>query len=283
MTNPPSISVQIPTLNSPHLRQCLFSIDAEDYPNVEKLVIDGGSSSRLIEVAYTMGAKVLLTRKPLLASRRIGIESSSSDVILLMDSDQTLRPRTLWRIAEKIESYDMLVLEERASSDIGFLQRLYDSDRVVAQCSPAKWDPITGVAMPRAFRSKLLQAAIEKIPASLDPIRYPDHALIYFEASRLSTNVGMISDALFHEENTSVTQLIHKHFGYGRDAALVAKTKRYRGLVWGKSQPRTLPEDHELHTAWLRAQVLMFMKAVPYLIGYHLAGPSRETESNVIP
>jgi glycosyltransferase involved in cell wall biosynthesis len=237
--------------------------------------MDGGSTDRTVEIAESTGARVLCLGTPLLESRRIGIESSHADVILLLDSDQLLQPRTLWRVAEKMRLYDMLVLEERASSRRGTLRRLYDSDRVVVQSRARCWDPITGVAMPRAYRSDLLKKAVERIPKSLNRIRYPDHAILYFEASQLSSSVGMVENAILHEENTRLLALLRKHFSYGMDAAHVVQEERYRGLIRGKARARQIPEDGHQRGDWMRAQVLLGMKAVPYLAGFYLASRSR--------
>lgn len=268
-----TISVQIPTLNSDKtLELCLTSVVEQECPGAELLVIDSGSKDRTLKIARQCGAKVIECSSGLLWSRVRGIESTSADFVLLLDSDQILRGGVLARLSCSVKECDMVILEERALNPHGFLPKLYSSDRALSQGPGASTDPLRGVQMPRAFRTALIKRAASAIPKEVPAwIRYPDHAILYFECRRLSSRLGFVEDAVYHLENESFFELIKKHFRYGKDARVLSGFPRYSELVRVKASARSAPRHSEMFGPWVMAQTLLAIKAIPYLVGYHSA------------
>jgi glycosyltransferase involved in cell wall biosynthesis len=90
----PSISVVIPTLNVERaLKDCLVSVNQQDYPKekIEIIVADGGSRDKTLIVAKQY--KVKIFPNPLKtgeAGKAIGIRKAKGELVLLMDSDNIL-------------------------------------------------------------------------------------------------------------------------------------------------------------------------------------------------
>lgn len=92
----PLVSFVIPVLNAERtLERCLQSIVQQDYPFIEILIIDGGSTDNSIPIARKFGAKVYFLRGPLGDARRLGIDNSKGELIALWDSDVYI-PHLKW-------------------------------------------------------------------------------------------------------------------------------------------------------------------------------------------
>ena len=96
------VSFVVPVYNSAkHLTDCLESIRAQTDSDFEVVVVDDGSTDQSTEIVekYCKIDKRFKTYKtsnmgPLLA-RRIGVENSSGEYILCLDSDDKFRPDTV--------------------------------------------------------------------------------------------------------------------------------------------------------------------------------------------
>ncbi|RLE41359.1 hypothetical protein DRJ19_06075 [Candidatus Woesearchaeota archaeon] len=84
----PKVSFIIPTLNSGRtLEKCLESIFKQEYPNIEVIIIDGGSVDNTVKIAKKYNTKILRVRGPLGVARQVGVVNSSGELIANWDSD----------------------------------------------------------------------------------------------------------------------------------------------------------------------------------------------------
>jgi glycosyltransferase involved in cell wall biosynthesis len=90
---PPSVSCVIPTLNSARtLERCLASIRAQDYPAVEIVIVDAGSSDRTLELANAYGVDQVIDN-PLQtgeAGKARGARAANGEILAFVDSDNVL-------------------------------------------------------------------------------------------------------------------------------------------------------------------------------------------------
>jgi len=95
MSAAPLVSVVIPCFNHAHyLRDSLGSVHAQDWPAIESIVVDDGSTDRTSAVARALGASVVVRQenRGLSAARNAGLEASHGEYILFLDADDRLLP-----------------------------------------------------------------------------------------------------------------------------------------------------------------------------------------------
>lgn len=92
----PKVSFVIPTLNSEStLDLCLKSIVKQDYPSLEIIVVDGGSTDSTARIASRYTSKILYERGPLGRARQVGADNCDGEVLGIFDSDTAL-PSSSW-------------------------------------------------------------------------------------------------------------------------------------------------------------------------------------------
>jgi rSAM/selenodomain-associated transferase 2 len=85
----PLISIIIPTLNEQaNIASCLAS--TRYAPNVERIVVDGGSHDLTVEIARSCGAKVLTSPTGRARQMNAGAEVASGDLLLFLHADTLL-------------------------------------------------------------------------------------------------------------------------------------------------------------------------------------------------
>jgi glycosyltransferase involved in cell wall biosynthesis len=231
------VSVTIPTRNAAAtLGRCLESVRRQAYKAVEVLVVDGGSCDGTQEVAAAYGATVVEVKGGLLAARIAGAQMARGEYVLLLDADQVLAPGVLERAVAMAEEggYDMLVLEEVSLPPRNFWQKLFAAHRRLIHfyLDEKALDPIKGTVLPRFFRRRLLLEAMDAIPEGLrKEVVHHDHAIIYLEARRLSSKVGILPRAVFHQEPASLREIVARNFRYGRSLAALEGPNPYSRLV----------------------------------------------------
>jgi chlorobactene glucosyltransferase len=133
-TDYPRVSAIIAARNEEEdLGPCLDSLLAQEYPNLEVIVVDGSSTDRTAEVARARGDRVRLIPEPPLPAGwvgknwacSVGAAAAAGDLLLFTDADMRYHPRALaatvgW--AER-EGADLVTLAPRVES-VGFWERV---------------------------------------------------------------------------------------------------------------------------------------------------------------
>lgn len=273
MENKPLVSVVIPTYNSEKtLAKCLESVKNQTYKNVEIIVVDSYSKDRSVEIARSFDVEVIHTKWKLLGARYIGFKESSGDIIVLLDSDQILEKTAIERSINMLKNgYDMICLEEHTYEAKTWIQRLFEADRkLVHKFTDIHLDPLEGVLLARVYRKEILDKVFKNIPEVLFPIVVAhDHAIIYYEACKISQKVGILPNAIWHIEPSSLWSLIKKNYRYGKSTYDLVKSGYYRGLLLKKVRFRKgALKDLKLA---LQTYLLLTLKGIGYYIGYILA------------
>ncbi len=264
------MSVTIPTRNAAAtLGLCLDSVRGQSYPAIEVVVVDGGSSDGTRELALARGARVVEAAGGLLAARMVGAQVAQGEYVLLLDADQVLEPTAIQRAVALMEEkgLDMLVLEEASLPPRNLWQRLFAAHRrlIHRYLDERAFHPIRGTVLPRLFRRRLLLEALAAIPEGLRwQVVHHDHAIIYLEARKRSSRVGVLPRAVFHREPASLQEIVGRNFRYGRSLVALEGPSPYAQLVRrrdGYIWPRRLAW-RDLPLALQSALLLTFLKAV---------------------
>ena len=96
LERPPRVSFAIPTFNSERtLDRCLRSIRAQEYPDIEIVIVDQYSGDRTVDIARKYTDKVFFQGGPLGSARQASIEHSTGPIVALFDSDIII-PHPRW-------------------------------------------------------------------------------------------------------------------------------------------------------------------------------------------
>jgi len=102
----PLVSFCIPTKNRERtIAACLQSIRAQDYPQIEIIVIDNGSTDRTAEIARRYADVVEHSDQPLGAVRQQSIDRSHGAILALFDDDIII-PHTRW-LAQAVAAFQL--------------------------------------------------------------------------------------------------------------------------------------------------------------------------------
>jgi glycosyltransferase involved in cell wall biosynthesis len=107
VTDPaPRVSVVVAARNAETtLGACLASLGALDYPHVELVVADDGSTDGTLSVARNAGARVVDARgQGPSAARNQAVASSTADVVAFTDADCTVPPEWLRLLVEALQA-----------------------------------------------------------------------------------------------------------------------------------------------------------------------------------
>lgn len=116
MTPKPRVSVIIPTFNRAWaLQRAVDSVLAQNYPDVELIVVDDGSTDKTPALLNAYGSSVRVIRREnqgVSAARNTGIRAASGALIALLDSDDEWLPEKLSRqVAFMAENPELLICQ----------------------------------------------------------------------------------------------------------------------------------------------------------------------------
>jgi glycosyltransferase involved in cell wall biosynthesis len=267
----PLVSVNIPTFNSEKsLKKCLDAVKNQTYKKIELLVIDSYSKDKTLDIAREYGCRIIKCSQFLLGARYLGAKASKGEFVLMLDSDQILDKTAIERAVGMMKEVDCLWLEERTYNKNKFLPWLFDADRLLVQKYSKKYtNPLGGVILPRFYRKDLLIKAMNNIPKNvIEFVISQDHAITYYEFSKLTKRIGKLDDAVYHIEPENLIQLFKKNYRYGKNNKALVRAGLYTEIIKSKNRPRGIHVGSlglSIRSFFLRA-----MRAVPFLLGYYL-------------
>jgi glycosyltransferase involved in cell wall biosynthesis len=107
----PSISVVVCAYNEERrLGDCLASLARVEYPDLQVVVCDDGSTDRTLEIAHASGFEVLaLPHGGLSAARNAGLAAARGDVVAYLDADAACHPEWPYHLALAFEDPGVVV------------------------------------------------------------------------------------------------------------------------------------------------------------------------------
>jgi glycosyltransferase involved in cell wall biosynthesis len=101
----PRVSIIIPTNNSGEtFEKCLRSIQGQNYPSYEVIIVDNFSNDGTLETAKKFNAKIIQKKCNPAQARNIGLDNSTGRYVLFLDSDQVLSPTVVEECVGRCEN-----------------------------------------------------------------------------------------------------------------------------------------------------------------------------------
>ena len=236
--------------------------------------MDSNSSDGTSEIIKGFkGTKVYNYEGILLGAREFGVKKAKGDFVALIDSDHILEKTTIEKSVKMMKDLDMLLFYERSYHPKKILEILYDADRRLTQNYLSDFiEPIGGTVLPRFYKRKILVDAFKNIPKKTFPLCVAhDHAIIYYEARRISKKVKMLGSekypAIWHQEPWSWTNLFKKTYRYGVTTRKLIENGVYPQILKSKNKGRKI-KWASLGLS-VKSNILRAIRAVPYLYGYY--------------
>jgi len=253
------------------MEECLSAIQKQSYQNIETIIVDSKSTDDTIEIAKARGCEVISTDWKLLGARYLGCKAAIGEDVLMLDSDQVLVDDTIERSLSMFETYDMLCLEEASYHPGTLIEKMFEADRrLIHREIQLQTDPTYGTLLARFYKRNLLRQAFEAIPkAFLSFVIAHDHAIIYYEAWKLSTKVGILRAALYHNEPITLLDLWRKNFRYGRSTKALLANGYYNDFIRKKTRFRNTTTGIITADRFM-SSLLLSLKAPAYLLGLSL-------------
>ena len=114
----PRVSIIIPTYNSSEtIGQCLKSVRAQTYRNIEIIVCDNFSHDNTVDIARRYGAKILLKGEERSAQKNFGAKHANGDLLYFIDSDFVLERDTVQKCVQSIGKVDAVVTVNRSGGE----------------------------------------------------------------------------------------------------------------------------------------------------------------------
>ena len=207
----PLVSFVIPVLNSERtLERCLKSIICQNYPKVEILVIDGGSTDSSIDIAKRYGAKICHLKGPLGDVRKVGIDNSSGELIALWDSDVYI-PHRKWllqsvNVLNKFPKASTLWIRTVPPPNAGVKAKAYDwfswtTMLIFARKRVGFWGG--GISI---FRKK----AVEDVGGITKGIDTGEDYDLARKLAMKGYEVIFYNDPVYHDSHNTLTELVRK-------------------------------------------------------------------------
>jgi glycosyltransferase involved in cell wall biosynthesis len=223
----PRVSIIIPTNNSGEtIEECLRSIQGQDYPLYEVIVVDNFSNDNTLEIAKNLGAKTIQQKCNPAQARNIGVDNSAGKYVLFLDSDQVLSPTVVKECVErcKNEKIGMVVIPE-----------VFIGKGFWSSCSAAWKNSFEEVARLYGDRRDIIhneprffiKEEITHVGMLDDSLRWGEDYDLYRKLKKANVREAECKSKIYHYELTSIRDALIKNLRYGKSMPVfVQQTKQ---------------------------------------------------------
>ena len=106
MLQPPKISIITPSFNSVHtIAETIESVRGQNYPNLEHIVMDGGSTDGTVDLLRKYPHLIWVSEKDEghYHAMNKGLQRATGELVNILNADDCFRPGTLGKVAQAFE------------------------------------------------------------------------------------------------------------------------------------------------------------------------------------
>ena len=216
------------------LGRCLDSLAALDYPDLEVVVCDDGSTDGTLDVARASGFRVLeLAHGGLSAARNAGTRAATGEVVVFLDADATCHPSWPYHLALSFEAPEVVGSggPNLPVQGAGLTARAVDlapGNPVEVLVGPDRAEHVPGCNS--AYRRSVLLASggyLSSLTTAGDDVdvcwRLLDGGAIAFAPAA----------QVRHERRATVRGYLRQQRGYGRAERMISGRHPHRFNRWG--------------------------------------------------
>ncbi len=170
----PKISLITPSYNQGHfLRQTINSVLSQGYPNLEYLILDGGSTDSTLEVLNSFGDRIKWVSEPDKGQTNAlnkGFKQATGEIIGFVNSDDLLSPNALWEVAGTFLqnpnvtwiTADYEIIDQDFKTKDGLVRWYKHLQRSILAVFPSLFGMVLGVNNPISQPSTFWRASIHR-------------------------------------------------------------------------------------------------------------------------
>lgn len=203
----PKVSFVIPTLNSEKMiGRCLESILKQDYPELEIVIVDGGSRDLTVKIASKYTSKIFFDPGTLGSACQTGVNKSKGEIIGLFDSDIILPPSPWLRLA---------VGQFKKNNNIGIvwpINKAPQNASIIARCYFNFWNKRLGKSrswLP-GFNSLILRKAFDDVNGFNIQIDFGQDMDLMRRIVRKGYKVAIFNRPIIHDSMRTLKEFIRK-------------------------------------------------------------------------
>ncbi|AKA74674.1 glycosyltransferase [Saccharolobus solfataricus] len=259
------ISIEIPVLHGKYLRELIESIRSQTFQDYEVIVVNSSTAEEISDLIKQYGFKEVKENVKLLKARYLAHINTRGEYSLLLDETRILR-RDALKILSSL-NHDMVIIGEEEIGN-SFWIKLANLDKEnIMECNTP--EAIKGFVLPRYFRNEVLVKAFmvlrENLKEKFDEVIFPDHELLYYEASKVSNDVFVLKDKLImHYGDSKLSEIVRKYYRYGKSLKVLNSTP-YEHLTSISRKKRNICKGNKI-----LLYLLYVARGIPFLVGYLL-------------
>lgn len=228
----PKVSFIIPTLNRERtIENCLKSIKEQAYPNIEIIIVDGGSRDKTMAIASKYATKIIRDNGSLGKARQHGAEESTGEILGIFDSDVIL-PTNDWLYKAVQKFY-----EEGNIGVVWPFNKAPQNGSIVSRCYFSFWrareaafnKPTNKELMVPGGNCLILRRALEDAGGFNQHLGFGEDLELGYRIIRLGYRVAIFADPLIHDTMWSLKEYTRKQI-WGASALCDAKNASVTNL-----------------------------------------------------
>jgi glycosyltransferase involved in cell wall biosynthesis len=220
------VSIIIPTSSSGEtIEECLRSVQGQNYPSTEVIIVDNFSKDGTLEAAKEFGAKTIQQKCSPAKARNIGVDNSTGRYVFFLDSDQVLSPTVIAECVERCEDekVGMVIIPEVFigkgfwSSCSAAWKNCYEE---VARLYGDRRNIIRNI--PRFFIKK----EITRLGMLDTSLHWGEDYDLYRKLRRANVRETESKSKIYHNELTSIRKTMIKNLRYGKSMPIFVQQTR---------------------------------------------------------
>jgi glycosyltransferase involved in cell wall biosynthesis len=229
----PLVSIIVPTNNSVEsVKECLKSIQGQNYPLYEAIIVDNFSSDGTLETAREFGVKTTQQKCNPAQARNIGVDNSTGRYVLFLDSDQVLSPTVIEECVARCENEKIgMVIIPEVFIGKGFWNSCSATwkncyEEVASSCREDRRDVIH--SKPRFF----IREEITRVGMLDNSLHWGEDYDLYRKLKKANVQEAKSKSKIYHHEFTSIGDTAIKNLRYGKSMPIFLRRTKQQIFPW---------------------------------------------------